>query len=121
VSRARSQAASEASGPQVQQDEFNEENFHRGLLTFIVANDQVRDLWSFYIHYAQLIPNCKSLNVVECPEFRRLILLLRSDLNDSQVPRRTKMRELVLRAWSQYFQVLRRDLAVCLPLFFFDD
>ena len=65
--------------------------------------------------------NCselQSLNVIECPEFRQLILLLRSNLNDSQVPRRTKIRELVLQAWSQYFQALRRSLAVCLPISF---
>jgi len=70
----------------------------------------------FYVHYAQLILNRKSLNVVECPEFRQLILLLHSDLKDSQIPYRTKMRELILQAWSQYFQVLRRDLVARLPL-----
>jgi hypothetical protein len=118
VSQARSQAASDASGLQARQDEFNEETFHRGLLNFIIADDQVRDFWFFYVHYAQLVP--QSLNVIECPEFRQLVLLLRSDLNDSQVPRRTKIRELVLQAWSQYFQVLRHDLAVCLTMSFDD-
>ncbi len=72
----------------------------------------------FYIPYAQLVPNCKALNIVECPEFRQLLLLLCNDLQDSQIPHRTKLRELVLQAWSQYFQALRRDLAACsLPSF----
>jgi hypothetical protein len=57
----------------------------------------------------------KSLNLVECPEFRRLLLLLRNDLEEAMIPRRTKLRELIIQAWGQYFQVLRRDLAVCDP------
>ncbi len=62
-----------------------------------------------------LVPNHKSLNVVECPEFRQLLLLLRSDLKDTDIPRRTKQRELLLQAWKEYFQVLRSNLAACLP------
>ena len=31
------------------------------------------------------------------------------------VPHRTKLRELIIQAWKQYFQVLRHDLAVCDP------
>ena len=57
MSQAQSQAASEASGLQARQDEFNEESFHWALLNFIITDDQVRDLWSFYIHYTQLVPN----------------------------------------------------------------
>ena len=68
-----------------------------------------------FIMLMLLVPNAKSLNVVEVPEFRKLLLLLRSDLKDSQIPRRTKIHELVIQAWRQHFQVLRRDLAVRLP------
>jgi len=68
-----------------------------------------------FIMLMLLVPNAKSLNVVEVPEFRKLLLLLRSDLKDSQIPRRTKIRELVIQAWRQHFQVLHRDLAVRLP------
>lgn len=51
----------------------------------------------------------QSVNVVECPEFRALLSLLRPDLG---VPHRSKMRELILQAWRCYFQGLKRDLAV---------
>jgi hypothetical protein len=59
----------------------------------------------------------KSLNLVECPEFRRLLVLLRDDLKETMIPRRTKLRELIVRAWKQYFQVLRSDLKARLPYF----
>ena len=55
---------------------------------------------------------CKSINIVECPEFRALLLLLRSDLKETMVPHRTKLRELIIEAWKRYFQVLKQDLAV---------
>ena len=67
----------------------------------------------FNVHYAHSL--IKSLNVVECPEFRQLLLLLRSDLKDSDIPHRTKQRELLLQAWKDYFQILRSNLAACLP------
>lgn len=54
----------------------------------------------------------QSINVIECLEFRQLLLLLRPGLRDSDIPRRTKMRELILGAWREYFVVLRADLAV---------
>jgi len=47
VSQARSKAASDASGSRVRRGEFTEERFHEHLINFIVADDQVRDLWSF--------------------------------------------------------------------------
>ncbi len=48
MSQARSQAASEASSSQVRRVKFNEQNFHQHLINFIVADDQVRDLWCFF-------------------------------------------------------------------------
>ena len=60
------------------------------------------------------VPILKSLNLVECPEFRRLLLLLRNDLSEAMIPHRTKLRDLIIQAWRQYFQDLRRNLDVCL-------
>jgi hypothetical protein len=57
----------------------------------------------------------KSLNLVECREFRLLLLLLRNDLKEAMIPHRTKLRELIVQAWRQYFRVLRSDLAVYHP------
>jgi hypothetical protein len=38
----------------------------------------------------------QSLNIIECKEFRKLLLLLRQDLKDSDIPHRTKIRESVI-------------------------
>ncbi|KAF8834092.1 hypothetical protein BDN67DRAFT_1016868 [Paxillus ammoniavirescens] len=59
---------------------FSLEQLHDHLVAFIVADDQ-------------------SLNVVECKEFRQLLLLLHQDLKDSQIPHRTKIREDIISAW----------------------
>jgi hypothetical protein len=100
-------------------EEFDVEKFHQRLVHFIVADDQVS------LFYA---PNCVSfltallpqaINVIECPEFRDLLLLLRSDLQDTMIPRRTKVRQMVLEAWNHSFVDLKRDLAVSLIVIFF--
>jgi hypothetical protein len=51
----------------------------------------------------------QSVNVIECPEFRKLLRLLRPDV---ALPHRSKLRELILQAWRMYFQDLKVDLAV---------
>lgn len=50
--------------------------------------------------------------VIECPEFRKLLLLLREDLQDKDIPHRTKIRESIIKAWQTYFARLKADLAV---------
>jgi len=121
ASQARSQGANKASARWW--DEFTKEKFHCYLLGFIVVDDQVHlhlSLFSHSLCLCFLLLNYKSLNVVECPEFRRLLLLLWSNLMDTQIPHRTKLHELLLQAWAQHFKNLRRDLAACLPHFLWD-
>jgi hypothetical protein len=72
--------------------------FHKFLVNFIVADDQ-------------------SLNVIEVQEFRNLLLLLREDLKDKDIPRRTKIKKEIIQAWQDYFVVLKQDLAVRSPMF----
>jgi hypothetical protein len=57
------------------------------------------------------------INVVECPEFRQLLLLLQQDLEDKDIPRQTKVREAIIDAWQAYFNVLKIELAVSLVNF----
>ena len=79
-------------------------------MEFIIADDQVRII----LHYLCGISDLcyQSLNVVECPEFHQLLLLLRQDLQDKDIPQRTKIREAIIRAWQVYFITLKRDLVV---------
>src|ERR1700710_1009959 len=55
---------------------------------------------------------CQSLNVIECVEFRALLMLLWSELKETAIPHRTKLRQLIVEAWKRYFHVLKGDLAV---------
>ena len=63
----------------------------------------------------------KAINLVECPEFRQLLLLLRPDLKETVIPHRSKLCKLVIDGWRRSFQELKRDLAVrpLLPLLTF--
>jgi hypothetical protein len=115
-SQAKNSEGSVAS-PSARPDKFDEATFHRFLVRFIVADDQVGSPLTILTVLTFLpFPILKAINLVECPEFRQLLILLRSDLKDATIPHRTKLRELVIDGWKQRFQVLRRELEVSLPL-----
>jgi hypothetical protein len=54
----------------------------------------------------------QSMNVIERRGFRDLLLLLRGDLKESDIPKRTKIRELIIKSWREYMEVLKAELAV---------
>ena len=54
----------------------------------------------------------QSLNVLECREFRNLLLLLCEDLQDREIPHRTHIHEAIVVAWKDYFIKLKLELAV---------
>ena len=64
-------------------------------------------------HSHSCLPLEQSINVIECPEFRDLLLLLRQDLHDKDIPRHTKLRESIVQVWEQWFKTLSRELSVC--------
>jgi hypothetical protein len=49
---------------------------------------------------------------MECREFRDLLLLLQGDLEEKDIPHRTKVREAIITAWKSWFVGLKGDLAV---------
>lgn len=55
---------------------------------------------------------------MECPEFRQLLLFLREDLKEEDIPRRDKIRGAIIRAWHVYYKVLRDELQVSVDLFY---
>ena len=63
--------------------EFSRQTFLCHIINFIVADDQVC-LNIFETYLACLLP-IQSINVIECPEFRDLLLLLRQDLCDKDI------------------------------------
>ena len=89
---------------------FSLDNFHEHLAAFIVADNQV----SYLCHIgALLLTLSKSLNVVECPEFCKLMLLLRESLRDTDIPHRSQTRDNIMNLWLQSFGVLQTQARVC--------
>jgi hypothetical protein len=59
--------------------------------------------------------------LVEQKEFRDLLLFLKEDLKDEDVPKRTKMRDLVMVYCKAYFKRIKEDMAVSTCLAFLSD
>ncbi|KAG5649373.1 hypothetical protein H0H81_004256 [Sphagnurus paluster] len=55
-----------------------------------------------------------SINVVECCEFRDLLLYMRDGLEDEDIPRRTKVTTSIMKAFKKYFQDLIDELQAAL-------
>lgn len=58
------------------------------------------------------------MNIVECPEFRALLLFMRESLRDDEIPHRTKMRKSIIQEFQHYYGKLIEKLLVSLPLVF---
>jgi hypothetical protein len=88
---------------------FTLQELHNHLIAFIIVDDQVLPFKSNITHSLAMD---QSLNIIECKEFHKLLLLLRQDLKDSDIPHRTKIRENIITAWQTYFAMLKDELAV---------
>lgn len=75
---------------------FTVERFHHLLLKWIAVDDQV--CWSHRsCHCLGANNNNKSINVLECPEFRELLLYIGEDnLDEHDLPHRTKATMMIL-------------------------
>ncbi|KZT25935.1 hypothetical protein NEOLEDRAFT_1199686, partial [Neolentinus lepideus HHB14362 ss-1] len=72
---------------------FSDAAFLDAIVEFIVANDQ-------------------SINVIECPQLRGIFLMLREELNDSDIPHRTTVRNRILEIWDEYLEELASEMEV---------
>ena len=97
-----------------EREPFTSEALLRYIVNFVVADDQVRISSCLCVSslYVILISSYKSINVVECPEFRQLLLFLREDLREEDIARRDKIRDAIMRAWYAYYKVLKDELQV---------
>ncbi|KAJ2921800.1 hypothetical protein H1R20_g15297, partial [Candolleomyces eurysporus] len=71
--------------------EFTHDAFIEALVDFVIADDQ-------------------SINVVESAFFRRLILMLREELRDEDIPHRTFIRNRIQERWETYMMQLQSEL-----------
>jgi hypothetical protein len=94
--------------------QFSPEVFLEYLVRFIVADDQVS---SNKLCIFLTLTYLEAIRVVECPEFRRLCMVLRDSLVDADIPRRDKVREAVISRWKEHFEALKVRLSVRLCAF----
>ncbi|KAF9033370.1 hypothetical protein BJ165DRAFT_1357267 [Panaeolus papilionaceus] len=74
---------------------FSPEAFVDAIVEFIVADDQ-------------------SLRVIESPHLRRIFLMLREELTDSDIPHRTKIRSRLSDIWTKHLDSLEDEMKVWL-------
>jgi hypothetical protein len=108
-------ANNQPGGPGASRPPFSQSQLLKAIVSFVVADDQVQSMPHQY--YTANHITFQSINVVECPEFRDLLLLLREDLHDRQIPHRTKIREAIITAWKSWFISLKSELAVRITFF----
>ena len=89
---------------------FSQSQLLKALVNFIVADDQVRFMPYQYIAVNHI--TFQSINIVECHEFHDLLLLLREDLQDKDIPHCTKIHESIIMAWKSWFLGLKSELVV---------
>ncbi|KAF4612560.1 hypothetical protein D9613_012719 [Agrocybe pediades] len=71
--------------------EYSREAFADAITDFIVADDQ-------------------SIRVIDSPYLRRIFLLLRQELRDSDIPHRTSIKEHILKRLDKHFETLRNEM-----------
>ena len=105
---------------------FTQSSFIDHIIHFVVADDQVSDAFSesvmrsLSLSLTHVLITTQSIHLVECPEFRDLCMFLRPSLQDKEIPHRDRLREGIIEQWHQWFDGLRRELAVCtIPAFCF--
>jgi hypothetical protein len=81
----------------------------RHLVNFIVADDQV---CAHFSDNSRLRTSSQSINVIECPEFRTLMLMLCSSITDTDIPRCSSLRQSILNTWVQTFDEIKVDMNV---------
>ena len=93
--------------------QFSREVFLDYLVSFIVADDQVSQNNLMFF----LTLTCfQSIRVVECLEFRKLCMVLRETLLDSDIPHCDKTREAIIYRWKKSFEALKGELIVSLRI-----
>lgn len=62
----------------------------------------------------------QSFNAIENPLLRRLILMLRSELRDKDIPHRQALRDRAMKMWDALIEKLRKEMMVRFFFYFFD-
>ncbi|KAJ6540365.1 hypothetical protein B0H19DRAFT_959772, partial [Mycena capillaripes] len=84
--------ATSNSEPGKKRTQFSNDAFVNAIVKWIVGDDQ-------------------SINVIENEQLRNIFLLLRSELRDSDIPHRTKIRKRIIEVWDEHLAHLESEMA----------
>jgi hypothetical protein len=89
VRKFRNEPADEPTSLESERPEYSKTAFVDALVEFVVGNDQV---CVYFIGIFTNLMCIQSINVIESPELRKIFLLLRSELKESDIPSRSTIR-----------------------------
>ena len=69
--------------------------------------------YSVYSNSDVLLPVYQSLNVIECPELHSIFLMLREELQDSDIPYHATIRRRIMQLWREQLDRLADEMVVC--------
>ena len=67
---------------------------------------------TIFLTIVKLANSDKAINVVESPRLKKIFLMLRKDLKESDIPGRTKIREHVDKLYEEHLKELEEELKV---------
>ncbi|KAF7347428.1 HAT family dimerization domain-containing protein [Mycena venus] len=92
VRKHQTTSGTSTSEPGKKREQFSQEAFVDAIVEWIVGDDQ-------------------SINVVENEQLRNIFLMLRSELKDSDIPHRTKIRKRIIEVWDEHLAHLESEMA----------
>lgn len=91
--------------------EYSKEAFIEAIVEFIVGDDQVCS--HFLTYYTIWIYELlQSLNIIESPRLRKIFLMLRKELKESDIPGRTTIRNRIEKIYTQHLEELTEEMKV---------
>lgn len=95
-----------------QREPFLLETFHEKVVCWVTVDDQVSfcllDSGMTWSHFSAI----QSINVVGCPELRELLLYIGHDIQDKDIPHRTKLMELILKQYEIHWHEMTCEMKV---------
>lgn len=71
--------------------------------------------YDFFVHHKVPVTyQIQSLNVIECPELRAIFLMLREELQDSDIPHRATIRRRITQLWEEQLETVAAEMKVCI-------
>lgn len=91
---------------------FSLTGFYERLLKWIAVDDQVCMYLKTNLSSADFAANGQSINVIESPELRDLLLHIGTQLDDKHIPHRTKLSEMITERFKVEHAAMVQDICV---------